>query len=237
MSTLILNTESIIKRIEKHRFRYAKIFEGFVTPSDDENKIHFERYDCKTAEELIEELREFSESFHGKFTLVMRVHNGGTDKTISSCRWSTIPEAKEVDKTTSEKQTGITPQSLEDFKKQWAQEMAVQLKLKEYETIIKIKDVELNGFKTQGDKLAYVGLQMLNGIGFGKKMQAMNGIGDGANDNTQQPETVVIQDVEAFKKAINKLHFVLGEETLIKLANKVEPGADIIGMVKMYANS
>lgn len=236
MSTLILNTEAVIKRIEKHRFKYAKIFEGYVTPNDDDNKIHFERFDCKTPEELIEEIREFSGAFHGKFTLVMRCHNGGTDKSISSCRWTTIPETKEVQQAQPQNNS-LNGMTLDELKKQWATEMATAMRMKELETMLKIKDVELKGFESQGDKLAYVGLRILEGIGFGKKIQAANGSLNGTTENIQEPEKVPIQDVEAFKKAINKIHWLLGEETLIKLANKIEPGADIIGMVKMYANS
>lgn len=240
--SLVLSTETILKKIEKHRYKYAKIFEGFVTPNDDDNKHHFERFDCKSAEELTDEISEFAKMYHGKFTIVMRVHNGGTDKTLTACRWNTIPEAKAVEQNNSVAVQGqvLTLEHVTKLKQEWLQEMSLQLKLKELETIVKMKDSELDGFKTQGDKLAYVGLQMLSGLGFGKKLQTMNGGGtnlNGTGDNVQQPEQVPIQDVEGFKAAINKIHWLLGEETLIKLAKKIKPGDDIIGMVKMYANS
>ncbi len=238
--SLVLSTETILKKIEKHRYKYAKIFEGFVTPNDDDNKHHFERFDCKSAEELTDEINEFSNMYHGKFTIVMRVHNGGTDKTLTACRWNTIPEAKAVEHNSSAPMNGqvLTLADLEKHKQEWLKEMALQLRLKEMEATIKYKEAELDGFKSQGDKLAYVALQVLSGMKAGKALQGAAGSNlNGTGDNVQQPEQVPIQDVEQFKAAINKIHWLLGEETLIKLAKKLKPGDDIIGMVKMYSNS
>lgn len=234
--SLVLSTDTILKKIEKHRYKYAKIFEGFVTPNDDDNKHHFERFDCKSAEELIDEITEFAKMYHGKFTVVMRVHNGGTDKTLTACRWNTIPEAKAVENNAPMNGQVLTLDMLEQHKKQWLQEMAVQLKLKELESTVKYKEAELEGFKTQGDKLAYVALQVLSGMKLGKTLQGATNL-NGTGDNVQPPEQVPIQNVEDFKAAINKIHWLLGEETLIKLAKKIKPGDDIIGMVKMYSNS
>lgn len=235
--TLVLSTESILKKIEKQRYKHAKVFEGFVVPNDADNKHHFEKFDCDTPEQLINEIQEFSELYHGKFTILMRVHHGGTDKTLSACRWSTIPEAKPVEQgNTVSSEKLMTIADLEAQKKIWLQELSTTFKLKEYESIIQMKDAELNGFKANGDKLAYVALQVLSGMSIGKKLGISNLNGTGT-ENIKQPESVPVQNAEELKAALNKLHWLLGEEILIKLAKKINPGDEMIGMVKMYANS
>ena len=229
---IVLTTDNLLKKIEKGGYKYAKIFEGFLRSADEE-KVHFERFECKTPDELNEEIKEFAATYSGKFTILLRKHNGGNDQTLCRSNWSTIEkvEVVQAEEVHQGGGGGLSMQDLEKFKNDWLLEMKREFEMKELQHQLKEKDAQLSEMQTNGGKLAYIGVEMLKAWGFGKGSPAASM--QGAEGASASPEV----NEENMKAAMNKIVKVFGAETIIKLANKVNEGDPIINMVRSFANS
>lgn len=225
MSSIILNTEQILNQIKKSGYKTAKIYEGFLTNvSEDSSRVHFDKFNCDTTEELLAEMETFASSFQGKFSVLFRTRIGGTDKSVCFVRWSTVTELA-----TNNNVVHNSPQfDIDNLKKSWLAEMHTMFRIKELESQLALKDAELKGMQSQGDKLAYVGQQILQGWLVKNKLNpSLQGFAE------EKPNTPVQTTQEAF----NKLLALLGEETINKLAGKLQPEGMEINLIKEFANS
>lgn len=218
------NKDQIIKQIQKAGFRHCRVYEGYKNPGEETPQFMY--MTCETPDELIAEFEDFSGDYPGKFTLALYRHQSSADSTRCKVRYNGLPKVKKED---SKPMNGSPQVDRETIKAELMEEIRREKEIQDLKDKLEEKQQALNGIQTQGDKLAYVGMKILDAY-----MKRKTGASPMQGTETQEQKP--IENPEALKVALNKLVAVLGEDTIINLASKITPGDPVINIVKDYAN-
>lgn len=220
--SLIFNTETLLKHVEKRGYKIARIYEGLSKP--DEDQEFFDRINASSPGNLVEELTEFSELYKGKFCVIMRQHANGKENSECCVKWDTTiaPKSQAVETTTIMQGAPLDEAAL---RAKWEKEKEIDDKIAELNRMLEDKDDRIKEFETNGGKLAYVGLEILKAVGVIKTEAPV----------MQGTENVDF-DPQRLKDSIKKvIHLVGGENDFIQIADNLTP--EKVQMMKNFINS
>ena len=224
------NLDQILRSIQFHEIGYINIFEG-SKPADDENQNYFYRIH-DTPEKVQEQVKEFARVYPHEFTFEMAKKQNAEAKhrIITLVKFEPVSERAEAIQGTPQ----MNPQDIKNLHKEIRDEIRDELR-NEQETRDKVHQEQrekeilqnrINDLETSGGKFAYAISMVVQ--------QLMPNL---TEDITKTATSMQGEPTQDIHEAMTKLVDVLGQETIIKLANKLTPNDPIINMVKTYANS
>lgn len=235
---IILSPEQLYEKIEEGGIKYITWYEGYV-PNPKEQRQMFHRFRGESPADVTADAQKILQRYNGSFTVSMLPTDKGTAIPPIVVRVQAIGgQNMAMNGAPNNNQLSyqqLYDKVLEDVKK----EMLIQSKDLE---IANLKN-QLNGIQGQGDKLAYVGMKIVEGF-LAKNnpnlKQAIQGISDAeiVKDNTSMSgETKAPEppkDKAKLAAAFDKLYALMGEDLLITVADKLEANPDKVQLIKTF---
>ena len=232
---ILLTPEQLYEKIQESDLKYLTWFEGYIS-NPRESKTMFHRFRGDSVADALADARKILERYNTDFTVSMMRSDKTGSEPPTVCRVKGSGAQGAQMQGTQQPQQQYSYQDmynkvLEDVKK----EMETQRLKNEIENLKN----QLNGIQSQGDKLAYVGLKIVEGI-MNKNpqtRQAIQGIENAKEikenmEENKQPEPP--KNKEALGKAFDKLYALMGEDLLIQVADKLEANPDKVALIKTF---
>ena len=222
---ITLDKNQALKKATSRGYIACKIYEG--NHRDPQDLRPFDRFEGDDPKKLQDFLEQFAEDYPFQFCGVFRAGKN-QDKKYQEVVNLDFRPATTVEVLPSNpgplNAPGITktPQEVED---EIRARIELEMKLKTATEESETKQARLDELETMSGKLASVGYNIL--------MQFMGG---GASAPATPGATLQGIDPNELETALAKLVELLGADTIINLANKINPGDPMINMVKNYAN-
>jgi len=222
-----LSPEQLYQLITQDQVKRITWFEGFVSNPKD-HRVHFRHFKSEDNGAVLNHAKELLSQFSGLFTVAMNPrHDGGSlPDTVVRVLSTVQPTAMN-----GAQQGAGSMNSYQEVYDKVLKDLHQDLKVKQLEHERDMYKLQLNGMQSSGDKLAYVGMKMLEHYAnkkTGVKTGAMQGI---EIDTTRKIE---IKDQEQLTKAFNIILFVLGEEAVCKVAAKLQEDPSKGEMIKTF---
>lgn len=235
---ILLSPEQLYEKIQEGDIKYITWYEGYV-PNPKELRQMFHRFRAESPAEVLADAQKILGRYSGQFTvsmlptdkgtaippIVVRVQaNGGTNMAMNGTPGG--QQQLSYDQ--------LYQKVLDDVKK----EMETQRLKMEIESLKN----QLNGIQGQGDKLAYVGMKIVEGFlakNNPKLKQAIQGFTEAEEvktdtnmDEKKAPEPP--KDKAKLAAAFDKLYALMGEDLLITVADKLEASPDKVQLIKTF---
>lgn len=240
---IVINKDNLIEKIRNHGFKVASFYDGIFTNIDQEKRPYFEKYKEDSVEGLIGRIENFAKTYPGQFTVILKHGEGSHHPAMVFVRFDQVinPQSGQTQLNGAGFQFE-TPQQMED---RLLNKIKNQMRENMLEHENKALKAKLQGLETTGGKLANMLEMWLEAKFLGKKIPALQGTPDkkaGAKKPAQKNEDPDEDEIneEDLKQAMGKILDLLGADTIIKLAEKLDSvGEDdpIINMIINYANN
>jgi len=238
---IVLNSKNIIDKIRRSQYTTVRIFEGHG--KDSEGRNQFENITTSTPEELIEEVKKFSNIFPGRYSFYL-AKNKDTNRANSDLVNVTL----EIDQQQTQPLNGNHNLNIEEIKEKAYKELKEQFerekKQEEKEEQIRLMKEELDHLKTTGGKLANVAYKFLMNLQEGQKMKkALQGTQEKRRQEIRRESNqhqrnennnANMEDMTELEEALGHLVKVFGEDTLIKLASVINENDSMIPTIEAY---
>lgn len=247
---IVISKNNLIDKVRHHGFKVALFYDGLINNLDQERRPYFEKYKENDPEGLVGRIENFAKTYPGQFTVVLKHGEGSYNASQVSVRFDPVqsPQGANISLNGSgfgfETQEQIEDRLLNKIKTQMRDQMLIHEN--------KALKAKLEGLQTTGGKLANMLEMWIEAKFLGKKIPSLQGTPtkktnakkpvkkqtdeEEEEEEEQEAETRKITDKE-LKSAMGKILELLGADTIVNLADKLEEGDPVIDMVKNYANS
>jgi hypothetical protein len=226
---MILDKEQIINKIERGGHTYMQIFEGHKNLPD--GALYFEVLKGDSADELAEKFAEFADMYAGSFSLKLSKGNStGASPFFAKC------------KITKQQDTPATAQPLngtlssEDIEKRIGDAVArVRAEDEQKRKELEVTELRAQIVNIEASNSKYGAILAEAAKALFPQLNAILPATGSAMNGTPEYTAEQIEDINA---ALGILVGVLGEQTIINLAKKINTpeGQGMIPMIKNYAN-
>ena len=223
------NLDQIIHLINHHEIHYIIFHEGIHDEINIESscfsKIHEEDH-----KEVIKKLKEFASFYPNEFTIQMANRQSDTTKHRILTRVDFAPVKQATTQEIPTQPQQLNGDDYRNLHKEIREEIREEIRATEQVNAERREKEILQGrvmeLETMGGKFAFAVTEII-------KQVAPDMMGNFAGaPNPMQGDAP--QDLD---QAFDKLRDLLGDDDIIKLAGKLQPGDPLINMVKQYANS
>jgi len=225
---MVLNVKQFLAQVKRKNSTCVYFFEGH-DPIDHTDKRHrpFEKMKLETPALLQKELKEFATMYPHPFSCLIHT----TDNCILTKGFFMKVDLSDIEITPAEVvpvlNAPVSPAVQETAEKMEARifaKLAAATKQKTTEKELEIANKKLEKQDQVSEKLSMVVYQLLNQfMGETEEVPAMQGTAGEAE-----------VDFEKVKDAFNFLRGKLGDETIVKLASKIEANEGLVNFVKNF---
>ena len=234
---LVLDKDEFLQVIDENDYTSFEVYDGHISENSIKEKMGLEKFIKKeaTIQECTERIKNFLNRRPGKYTFVLK-QNAHTPiiKSVRLLIDTTEPlkvqtYEEEISRSIDVIKEDLNSEQLEQLIEARVQAIMIE---KERQREIEEKNARLQKFETSSGKLAIVFEKILMNL----MMQPGSKVMQGTHTETEQEKTHTKEEII---KAFNKLGNVLGVETIINLANKIdkEENKHLIPMIKNFASN
>lgn len=242
---IIINKDNLIDKIRHHGFKVAIVYDGLSSSFDQEKRPYFEKYKENDPEGLVARIENFAKTYPGQFTVVLKHQEGSVNPSQVAVRFDQVQTPGQPQ--LSLNGFGATQESQEQMEDRLLNKIKAQMRVQMLEHENKALQAKLNGLNSAGGKLANMLEQWIEAKFLGKKVPSLQGTPGTkkatkkATQETEEEEETESRKItpEELKNSMNIILDLLGADTVVKLADKLENREDdtILNMVINYANS
>jgi len=236
---IVLSTDQFLKKAKKGEYINAQIFEGnhlqsvVVNDKESESSMQpFERLTYTNHQDFIKALNEFIEIYPYKFIIKAsskaKLNQFNTD--IINVDFGRAATQSPTLQAPSLNCPGSSQKTRSEIEAEIRQEIENEKKVIDARTEVQELKERLDKMDTLSGKLADVGTKII------MQFLGPTQVNPGATMQGTDPMNMTEKEQQVLEDALGKLITLLGADTIIKLANKLQPNDPIIGMVKNYAN-
>lgn len=242
---IIINKDNLIDKIRHHRFKVAVIYDGLSSSLDAERRPYFEKYKENDPEGLVGRIENFAKTYPGQFTIVLKMQEGAHNVSQVAVRFDQVQTPGQPQLALNG--FGATQESQEQMEDRLLNKIKAQMRVQMLEHENKALQAKLNGLNSAGGKLANMLEQWIEAKFLGKKVPSLQGTpgtkkatkkATQETEEEEEEQSRKITDKE-LKDAMSKILDLLGADTMLRLADKLENREDdtILNLVINYANS